>query len=164
MSDEHDEVPMTDAERERLLREQLKQLRVADLAYEMMISLVTIGYQKLGLTDQTRDMRDLPDAHLAIELLKATVDVAERERGAEPFKDLRSTLAQMQLGYVQALRAGDESPAPAGDEEAPGVVDDRGETPDSGTGDRPGPDEGDAVAETGATGEGDGREAESASA
>lgn len=164
MSDEHDEAPMTDAERERLLREQLKQLRVADLAYEMMISLVTVGYQKLGLTDQTRDMRDLPDAHLAIELLKATVDVAERERGAEPFKDLRSTLAQMQLGYVQALRADDQSPPAAGDEEAPGTVADRGETSDGGTGDRPGPDEGGAVAGTGATAEGAGREAESASA
>ncbi len=111
MSDEHEHSPMNDAERERLLREQLKQLRVVDLAYEMMVSLVTVGYQKLGLTEQTDDMRDLPDAHLAIELLRATVEVAERERGAPEFKDIRSTLAQMQLGYVQALRASGEQGA-----------------------------------------------------
>jgi hypothetical protein len=103
-AESHDHREMTDAEREREVREQLKQFRVADLAFEMMVSLVTIGYQKLGLTEQTRELRDLDDAHLAIELLRATLDVAERERDAEAFSDLRGTLAQMQLGYVQSLR------------------------------------------------------------
>ena len=36
----------------------------------MMLSLVTLGYQKLGLTDETRELRDLDDARLAIELLR----------------------------------------------------------------------------------------------
>jgi len=98
----------SDEERERALREQFKRLRVADLAYEMMVGLVTVGYQKLGLTEQTRALRDLDDAHLAIELLRATLSVVEREVAAEEFKDLRSTLAQMQLGYAQAVRAAAE--------------------------------------------------------
>lgn len=128
MSEEHGEQPtaadspdqgtMSDEERERLLRDQLKQLRVVDVAYEMMVSLVTIGYQKLGLTEHTRELRDLGDAHMAIELLRATLDVAERERGAEPFRDVRSTLAQMQLGYVQALEAPAAADRPAADEPA----------------------------------------------
>ncbi len=105
MTDEPNEhQPMTDEEGERALREEIKRLRVTDLAFEMMISLVTVGYQKLGLTEQTRELRDLDDAHMAIELLRATLDVAEREGGAAAFKDLRSTLAQMQLGYVQGLQ------------------------------------------------------------
>jgi hypothetical protein len=103
----------SEEERERDVRAQLKQLRVADLAYEMMVGFVTVGYQKLGLTDQTRELRDLDDAHLAIELLRATLSVLEREGGAEEFKDLRSTLAQMQLGYVQALRSAGEQSSPA---------------------------------------------------
>jgi hypothetical protein len=121
MSDEsHEQRGMTDAERERELREQIKQLRVADLAFEMMVSLVTVGYQKLGLTEQTRELRDLDDAHLAIELLRATLETAERERGAEAFKDLRGTLAQMQLGYVQSLQLAEPTVAePAGPEPAP---------------------------------------------
>jgi hypothetical protein len=109
----------SDEERERALREQFKRLRVADLAYEMMVGLVTVGYQKLGLTEQTRALRDLDDAHLAIELLRATLSVVEREVAAEEFKDLRSTLAQMQLGYAQAVRAAAEPGTAAAAEQRP---------------------------------------------
>jgi hypothetical protein len=118
MNDEtQDPATGSEEERERALREQFKRLRVADLAYEMMVGLVTVGYQKLGLTEQTRELRDLDDAHLAIELLRATLSVVERE--AEEFKDLRSTLAQMQLGYVQAVRsAGEKSTVAEPDAEA----------------------------------------------
>ena len=84
----------------------------------MMVGLVTVGYQKLGLTEQTRELRDLDDARLAIELLRATLSAVEREGDAEEFKDLRSTLAQMQLGYVQAVRsAGEKSTAAEPDAE-----------------------------------------------
>jgi hypothetical protein len=108
----------SDEERERAVREQLKNLRVADLAYEMMVGLITVGYQKLGLTGQTRELRDLGDAHLAIELLRATLSVVEREGDAEEYKDLRSTLAQMQLGYVQAVRSDGERGAAAVEQSA----------------------------------------------
>ncbi|HET6496414.1 MAG TPA: hypothetical protein VFH61_13735 [Thermoleophilia bacterium] len=106
----------SEEEHERALREQIKRLRVADLAYEMMVGLVTVGYQKLGLTEQTRELRDLDDAHTAIELLRATLSVMEREGEAEDFKDLRSTLAQMQLGYVQAVRSVEEGSAAAAEQ------------------------------------------------
>ncbi|MFA4965944.1 MAG: hypothetical protein WC709_09985, partial [Thermoleophilia bacterium] len=94
---------MTDEERARALREQLKGLHGADLAYGMMVELVTYGYQKMGLTDETRDLRELGDARLAIELLRAALAVLEREVGEAPLRDLRGTLAQMQLGYASAV-------------------------------------------------------------
>lgn len=133
MNDEtQDPATGSEEERERALREQFKRLRVADLAYEMMVGLVTVGYQKLGLTEQTRELRDLDDAHLAIELLRATLSVVEREREAEEFKDLRSTLAQMQLGYVQAVRsAGEKSTAAEPDAEPTASA--PGGTPAAGT-------------------------------
>ena len=43
----------TDEERARAIREQLKSIHAVDLAYEMMVSLVSFGYQKMGLTDET---------------------------------------------------------------------------------------------------------------
>jgi hypothetical protein len=95
----------TDEERARAIREQLKGLRAFDLAYSMMIELVRFGYQKLGLTDDTSELRDLDDARLAIELLRATLEVVEREQGAGRTRDVRSTLAQMQLGYAQAVHS-----------------------------------------------------------
>jgi hypothetical protein len=101
----------TDEERARAIREQLKSLHAFDLAYEMMISLVSFGYQKMGLTDETSELRDLDDARLAIELLRANLEVVEREQGEDRTRDVRSTLAQMQLGYAQAVHLAGVAPA-----------------------------------------------------
>lgn len=98
---------LTDAERDALMRDQLKRLRVADVADDVMISLVTLGYQKLGLTGETRELRDLVDARLAIDLLRAMVDVLAHERGESAVASFRSTLAEMQLSYA---RVADERP------------------------------------------------------
>ena len=117
----------TDEERARAIREQLRSLHAFDLAYEMMISLVSFGYQKMGLTDETSELRDLGDARLAIELLRANLEVVEREQGEARTRDVRSTLAQMQLGYAQAVQLAGVSPAarppaaePAAEEPAAG--------------------------------------------
>jgi hypothetical protein len=113
----------TDEERARAIREQLKGLHAFDLAYEMMISLVSFGYQKMGLTDETSELRDLGDARLAIELLRANLEVVEREQGEGRTSDVRSTLAQMQLGYAQAVQLVGGAPAarPPAAEPAAGV-------------------------------------------
>jgi len=103
MSEGDERRVMTDEERARVVREQLKSLHAFDLAYEMMVSLISFGYQKLGLTGETAELRDLDDAHFAIELLGALLKVSDREHPVSDLRDLHSTLAQMQLGYVQAL-------------------------------------------------------------
>ena len=101
----------TEEERASAIREQLRSLHAFDLAYEMMISLVSFGYQKMGLTDETSELRDLGDARLAIELLRANLEVVEREQGEGRTRDVRSTLAQMQLGYAQAVQLAGGAPA-----------------------------------------------------
>jgi hypothetical protein len=109
----------SEEERRRDLLDQLRRLRVADLVEEMLVSLVTVGYQKLGLTDQTRELRDLGDARLAIETLRAWIDVLARERGEEGLADLRATVATMQLEYARvAVRPAGEAAAGAPSEEA----------------------------------------------
>ena len=45
----------------------------------MMVTLVTVGYEKLGLTEQTRELRDLGDARVAIESLRRLIEVVESE-------------------------------------------------------------------------------------
>jgi hypothetical protein len=97
----------SDEERAKAALEQLKSIHAFDLAYEMMVGLVSFGYQKMGLTAETAPVRDLADARLAIELFRATLAVIEREEGEERTRDLHATLAQMQLGYASAVgRAG----------------------------------------------------------
>lgn len=95
------ERPLTDQERAEQYREQLKRLHVIDLVRDMMVTLVTVGYEKLGLTDQTRDLRDLSDARVAIESLRRLIEVVEGEGDPEAAA-LRSTLAQMQLNFARA--------------------------------------------------------------
>jgi hypothetical protein len=96
-----EERQMTDEERVAALREELKKLHVADIAHDMMLSLVSLGYQKLGLTAETRELRDLDDARLAIDLLRATLEVLEKVRSTAEIEAFRSTLATMQLNYVR---------------------------------------------------------------
>ena len=116
-----DERPLTDQERADLYREQLKALHVVDLVRDMMVTLVTVGYEKLGLTDQTRELRDLRDARVAIEALRRLIEVVEAE-GDPDIASLRSTLAQMQLNFARAStepRPAAESAARSAAEPAP---------------------------------------------
>ena len=107
MSDDHGRAgAQTDEERARAYREQVKQLRAVDVASSLMLDLVTIGYQKLGLTPETADLRDLPDARLFIDLLRATLAVVENELDDMQRRDLHSTLAQMQLSFARAVQLG----------------------------------------------------------
>ena len=106
MSDhDHGAAAQTDEERARAVREQLKSVHEFDLAYEMAIGLVSFGYQKMGLTGETSELRDLGDARLAIELLRAVIETLDRQQAGAPTTDLHATLAQMQMSYVRALEA-----------------------------------------------------------
>ena len=89
----------TDEERAEIYRQQLKQLHVVDLVRDMMVTLVTVGYEKLGLTEQTKELRDLGDARVAIEALRRLIEVVEGDDPEDA--SLRSTLAQMQLNFAR---------------------------------------------------------------
>jgi len=98
-----DERRLTDDERAALLKEQLKRLRVIDVVYDMMVQLVQLGYQKLGLTEETRELRNLDDARVAVEALRRLIEVAESE-GDTDMASLQATLAQLQLSFARAAR------------------------------------------------------------
>ena len=112
------ERPLSDQEQADLYREQLKKLHVIDLVRDMMVTLVTVGYEKLGLTDQTRDLRDLGDARVAIESLRRLIEVVEGAGDPEAGA-LRSTLAQMQLNFARASAESRVTPQPAAAASAP---------------------------------------------
>jgi hypothetical protein len=126
----------TDEELEAQLRDEIKRLRVADVAGEVMVTLVTLGYQKLGLTRETLELRHLSDARLAIELLRGLIDTLEREQAGD-VQAFRSTLAAMQLQYAR-VAALPEGELPGGE----GV-----ETPTSGETSPQGSDEASRAAE-----------------
>jgi hypothetical protein len=109
-----------DEERLRAALEELRRLRVEDLAAEMMVTLVTVGYQKMGVSEQTRGLRDLGQASLAIELLRALVETLARVLGEAVAAPARSTLDAIQLDYARTVMGGRADEQQAGDKERPG--------------------------------------------
>jgi len=95
---------VSNEERTRQILEQLKSVHAFDLAYEAMVGLVNFGSQKMGLLEETREVRDLDDARLSIELVRAILEVLEREQGDERTRGLHDALAQMQLAYAHAVQ------------------------------------------------------------
>jgi hypothetical protein len=94
------ERPLTDEERARLYLEQVKQMHILDLVRAMLVDLVTLGYQKLGLTAETSELRDLDDARVAIETVRRLVEVLESEGASDEARTYRATLAAMQLQFA----------------------------------------------------------------
>lgn len=82
------------------LEEQLKQLKVSDVLIQTVFTVSSLGYQKLGEED-----RDLEQARLAIETLRALVPVLKQAVPEQVGRDLEQTLANMQLAYARAAAA-----------------------------------------------------------
>lgn len=81
------------------LREYLKQAKVADLLVQQLYPLASLGFWRLGA-----EGRDLAQAKLAIEAVRAILGVLEGEVPAELMRDLRQTLANLQLAYAGAVK------------------------------------------------------------
>ena len=81
---------------------------------QTIVSLVNLGGQRLGLTPDTEDMRDLEQARLAIEGVRALLPLLE-ELDAEQMRPVRDALSQLQMAYAQLARAeGGEPPGGGG--------------------------------------------------
>lgn len=92
-----------DEERARAMLAQLKSVHAIDVGRDMVIAAVNYSYPKLGLSDETRPVRDLGDVRLSIELVRAILEVLDREHAGST-ADLHDTLAQMQLAYAHAVQ------------------------------------------------------------
>lgn len=102
--------PGSPEEQERLARElaeQIRQLRVEDLLIQTLVTVSSIGYRRLGLTEDTREDRDLTQARLAIETMKAVTPVLGTFVPAELIRDFEQSVANLQLAYAKAAAEGE---------------------------------------------------------
>lgn len=79
------------------LEEELKRVKISDVLVQTLYTLSSLGYHKLG-----PDYRDLPQARLAIESLRALLPVLKGEAPAEVVRDFEQVVANMQLAYAAA--------------------------------------------------------------
>lgn len=86
----------------RELAEQLKLLRVEDVLVQTLVTVSSIGYRSLGLTEETKDVRDLGQTQLAIAVMQALTPVLGTIMPAEGVRDFESSVANLQLAYANA--------------------------------------------------------------
>ena len=87
------------------LEEELKRVKISDVLVQTLYTLSSLGYHKLST-----EHRDLPQARLAIESLRALLPVLKGEAPAEVVRDFEQVVANMQLAYASAAKEAPKEP------------------------------------------------------
>ena len=88
----------TEQEIAEQLREELKRMKVSDLLVQTLYTVSSLGYHKLA-----PESRDLEQARLAIEALRALLPVLKGSVPDEVARDFGQVVANMQLAYADAV-------------------------------------------------------------
>ena len=81
------------------LEEELKKLKVSDLLVQTLYTVSSLGYRRLS-----EEGRDLDQARLAIEALRALLPVLEGSATEELIRDFKQVTANLQLAYADATK------------------------------------------------------------
>ena len=81
------------------LEEELQKLQVSDLLVQTLYTVSSLGFRKLS-----EDDRDLDQARLAIEALRALLPVLEGSVGDELVRDFKQVTSNLQLAYADAAK------------------------------------------------------------
>jgi hypothetical protein len=90
------------------LEAELRRMEVGDYLAQLLITLSSLAFQRLGLTPDTTADRDLDQARLAVDAFAAVLDVWAPTRPADEAAMFRSSLHQMRMAFVAAT-AGPET-------------------------------------------------------
>jgi hypothetical protein len=93
------------------LLEAIRKMKVSDLLLSTLSTTAQLGYAKLE-----KGSRDLDQARLAIESMKALLPVLEGEVAKEVAADFGRLLADLQLAYAKAAAEEAQSAEAASDE------------------------------------------------
>jgi hypothetical protein len=84
------------------LQAELAKLKVSDLLLQTLYTVSSLGYHRLS-----GEQKDLEQARLAIEALKALMPVLEGSIPDEALRDFQQVLANLQLAYASAVSGQD---------------------------------------------------------
>jgi hypothetical protein len=89
------------------LQAELDKLKVSDLLLQSIYTISSLGYRRL-----TGETKDLEQARLAIEALKALLPVLQGSAPDDVLRDFNQMLASMQLAYAAAVKEGEPPSQP----------------------------------------------------
>jgi hypothetical protein len=99
--DQPQQPPESDQELVEQLQAELARLKVSDLLVQTVYTISSLGYHRLS-----GDSKDLEQARLAIEALKALLPVLQGAVADEVVRDFNQVLVNMQLAYASAAGEG----------------------------------------------------------
>jgi predicted nucleic acid-binding protein len=91
--------PPADDELLEQLEEELQKLKVSDLLVQTLYTVSSLGYRRLSERE-----RDLEQARLAIEALRALLPILEGSVAEELVRDFKQVTANLQLAYADATK------------------------------------------------------------
>lgn len=115
---------LSDDEIRQRLQQELRKVKVSDLLLQSAVTLVNLGFQRLGLTEETKDDRDLGQAQRAIDALRALMPLVQQDHGDQA-KPLMDALSQLQLQYAAKTKE-EDAPQAAGKGEGASEEGDKG--------------------------------------
>ena len=99
---------MTEQELRAAYEAEIKRIRVEQVLFENVVSLINLGMRRTGLQPGTEDERDLDQVRLAIDSIRALMPLIEQTAGPQ-IGAIRDALSQLQMAFVRLGGA----PAPA---------------------------------------------------
>jgi hypothetical protein len=90
---------LSDEELRERVEEELKRIKVADVLLQSCYTISSLGYGKMAAPPEERD---LEQARLAIDALRALTPILEGAVPTEVTRDLGQVTANMQLAYAKA--------------------------------------------------------------
>jgi hypothetical protein len=83
------------------LAEQLRRLKASDVVLSLIPTLAQVAWAKLD-----PELRDLTEARVAIDAIRALVPVLDGVAPADVTRDLQQLVSNLQLAYAGAVDAG----------------------------------------------------------
>jgi len=101
---------MTEEEKPQMTEEQLRaeiekhfrEQQVDEMLVQFMITLTNLAYIKMGLTEETKDVRDMGQASLAIDAFKSLLEAVRGRLPEQDAQALAGALSSMQMTFVKA--------------------------------------------------------------
>ena len=99
------------------LEQELMHMSVTEHVRSMLATLSRLALQRLGMDEGGAELKDMGQAHLAIECFRVLSDALEAGSSEEDMSVYRETLSHMQMAFVEELRRPDTPKKAEGDSE-----------------------------------------------
>ena len=97
-----DEEELTEEELRQRIEEVMEKITVADIILDMMISLSSLAYQRMGIPHEVNEkFKDMEQARLAIDSIDGLAKAMEGRGVDDQLEPLKNTIANLKLNFAK---------------------------------------------------------------